>query len=342
MKRLCVFALAALLLLSGCTPAAPEEPELRRFEASFLELFDTVTTIVGYAPEEADFRQEVETLKETLTTYHRLFDIYNSYEGLNNLKTINDNAGVAPVRVDEKIIDLLTVAQELYESSGGKMNVAMGSVLSLWHESREAGINDPENAALPDRDALAEAGKHRDFSGVVIDREASTVYLPDPQQKLDVGAIAKGYALEQACKDISLPMIVSLGGNVRVVGQKPDGSPWVVGVQNPDDQGEYLHTLYTPTGSVVTSGDYQRYYTVSGKKYHHIIDPETGYPADRYRAVTVLCPDSGLADGLSTALFTMSIEEGTALLEKYNASAMWVMPNGEIQYSQHFSEAIRT
>lgn len=102
MKRFCIFALALALLLAGCTAAGPKEPALRRFEASFLELFDTVTTIVGYAPEEADFRQEVEALKETLSTYHQLYDIYNSYEGLSNLKTINDNAGIAPVRVDAK------------------------------------------------------------------------------------------------------------------------------------------------------------------------------------------------------------------------------------------------
>lgn len=341
-NRCFLLALVLALLLAGCGQKDPAGTPMHRYEASFLELFDTVTTVVGYAPDEETFLTEVGTLKAELQEYHQLYDIYNTYDGRNNLKTINDNAGAAPVQVDAKILDLLALAGELYESTGGRMNAAMGSVLRLWHESREAGINDPENAALPDPEALAEARKHCDFSGVVIDREASTVYISDPMQSLDVGALAKGYALEQACRDITLPMIVSLGGNVRVVGEKPDGSPWVVGVQDPENQAEYLHTLYAKEGSVVTSGDYQRYYTVDGKRYHHIIDPETGYPVDRYRAVTVLCSDSGLADGLSTALFTMSIEEGKALLARCHASAMWVLPNGGIEYSQHFSEAIRT
>lgn len=317
-------------------------PKQKRFEASFLELFDTVTTVVGYGETEEDFLREVESLKARLEVYHQLYDIYGEYDGISNLKTINDNAGIAPVKVDSRIIDLLEFSRELYEVTGGKVNVAMGSVLSLWHDSREAGIQDPENAALPDPAALEEARKHCGFENVVIDRAASTVYITDPMQSLDVGAVAKGYALEQACRDMTVPMIVSMGGNVRTVAPKPDGSDWVVGIQDPQGGESYLHTLYVGKGAVVTSGDYQRYYTVDGVRYHHIIDPETGYPVNRYRAVTILCPDSGLADGLSTALFTMTREEGQALLETYGAEAMWVLPDGTMMYSAGFLDAVRT
>lgn len=341
MKRILTVLAAFSLLLAGCTSDAATQPKLKRFDATFLDLFDTVTQIVGYAENEDIFLAEAETIRGRLQEYHELYDIYHTYAGLNNLKTVNDNAGIAPVEVDARIIDLLNLAGELYEKSGGAVNVAMGSVLKLWHASREAGINDPLSAALPDTQDLNDTAGHCDFSGVAIDRVNSTVYLPDQKQSLDVGAIAKGYALERVCAELDLPMIVSLGGNVRAVGAKPDGTPWIVGVDDPNSDG-FLHTLYVPGGSVVTSGDYQRYYTVDGVRYHHIIDPQTLYPAVRYRAVTVLCESSGIADGLSTALFNMSTEDGEALLDTYSASAMWVLPDGTIRYSARFSEAIRT
>ncbi|HIY08475.1 MAG TPA: FAD:protein FMN transferase [Firmicutes bacterium] len=345
MKRMRWIPLLLAAVLAGCSPAAAvsgENGELQRYEASFLDLFDTVTSVVGYAPSEEEFRQTVEQLHDRLEEYHQLYDIYNLYDGVANLKTINDNAGVAPVMVDGRILDLLEFSQQVYQESGGQVNVAMGSVLSLWHQYREAGIEDPENAQLPPEDQLEEARNHCSMEGVVIDREASTVYLPDSQQSLDVGAVAKGYALERVCQEMAgTPMIVSLGGNVRAVAPRPDGSPWVIGVQDPDGGEEFLHRVEVGTGSVVTSGDYQRYYTVDGIRYHHIIDPETGYPANRYRAVTILCQDSGWGDGLSTALFTLPQEEGERLLQAHDAQAMWVLPDGSMTYSAGFEEYIQ-
>lgn len=126
-----------------------------------------------------------------------------------------------------------------------------------------------------------------------------------------MGAIAKGYAVEQVCRQAPAGLLVSVGGNVRATGPKADGQPWVVGIQSPDGDGEdFLHTLELSQGSVVTSGDYQRYYTVDGVRYHHIIDPETGYPADSgLKSVTVISADHLLADALSTALFVAGPEE---------------------------------
>ncbi len=345
LKKRILPLLLALLLLAGCgagQTAAPNSP--KRYEASYLTLFDTVTTIVGYSDREEDFRAAAQAIHDDMLTYHQFYDIYNDYEGLNNLKTINDNAGVAPVQVDQKIIDLLLFCKELYTVTDGKVNVAMGSVLSLWHDARTLGIEDPDSAALPHHDALLEADRHTSFEGVVIDEQASTVYLSDPAQRLDVGAVAKGYAVERVCEAAPKGLLISVGGNVRATGPKPlDDAPWVVGVQNPEgDKSDYLHTIYVKDVSVVTSGDYQRYYTVDGVAYHHIIDPATLYPAKLWKAVTVLCPDSGLADGLSTALFTLPQAEGQALLDRFEAQAMWVDLEGNLLYSPGFQDYIRT
>lgn len=337
--------LLALLLLCGCTaaPAKTGETASKRYEATFLTLFDTVTTIVGYAETEADFTATAQAIHDDLLEYHQLYDIYNEYEGMNNLKTVNDHAGEAPVSVDRKIIDLLLFSKDLYTRTGGKVNIAMGSVLSLWHDARELGVQYPDEAALPDRDALERAAAHTDINSIQIDEEKDTVFFSDPEVRLDVGAIAKGYAVQQVCGSAPAGLLISVGGNVCATGPKPEtGQPWVVGIQNPDAPEEYLHTIYVEDFSVVTSGDYQRYFTVDGVAYHHIIDPDTLFPADYWRSVTILCPDSGLADALSTALFTLPQQEGQALLDAFGAQAMWVRPDGSILYSPGFREHIRT
>ena len=340
MKRILALALC-VLLLTGCT--GPKEPEKKQYTATFLTLFDTVTSIVGRADSEEAHMAVAQAIHNELLIYHQLFDIYNDYEGINNLKTVNDNAGAAPVVVDRAIIDLLLSCKEYYELSGGLVNVAMGSVLVLWHEARNDGLDDMANAYLPDSEKLAAAAEHMDFSQVVIDEAASTVFISDPEMRLDVGAVAKGWSAQRIAETAPAGLLISVGGNVIATGPKDEnGTPWRVGVQNPDGGESYLHTLNITGGSVVTSGDYQRCYLVDGKIYHHIIDPETLYPSEYWRSVTILCEDSGLADALSTALFLLPYEEGLALAEKCGAQAMWVNEAGEQFYTPGFAEYIRT
>ena len=158
-----------------------------------------------------------------------------------------------------------------------------------------------------------------------------------------VCAVAKGWSVQRAAEEAPSSLLISVGGNVCATGPKEaNGTPWVVGIQNPDGSDQYLHTLYLTKGSLVTSGDYQRAYVVDGELYHHIIDPGTLYPSTLWRSVTILCDDSGLADALSTALFLLPQEEGQALLEKTGAEALWVNREGEIFYSPGFRDHIRT
>ena len=341
MRRLLCLLCVCCLLLTGC--AGQLAAEKKQYNATFLDVFDTVTTIVGRAESQEAFTADAHAVHDALLEYHQLFDIYNDYEGINNLKTVNDNAGTAPVVVDRKIIDLLLDCKAYYELTGGKVNVAMGSVLYLWHVARNDGLNDPVHASLPDADALTAAAEHTDMACVIIDEAASTVYLSDPDMRLDVGAVAKGWALQRVCETAPKSLLISVGGNVCPTGPKDEaGTPWVVGVQDPDGGDSYLHTLYTTANSMVTSGDYQRAYVVDGQLYHHIIDPLTLYPSAYWRSVTIVCPDSGLADALSTALFLMPQAEGQALLDQCKAEALWVDADGNLFYSPGFADYIRT
>ena len=340
MFRKMISLVLAVILLTGCTPPK-QEVEKKQYQASFLTLFDTVTTILGYAQTEEEFEKITDEIYANLEKYHKLFDIYNDYE-VNNIKTINDQAGIAPVEGDSAIIELLLDCKEYYQMTGGKVNIAMGSVLNLWHEAREEGINDPMNASLPELSELQEAALHCNIEDVIIDEAASTVYIKDSKLRLDVGAIAKGWATEKVCREAPEGLLVSVGGNVRATGPKPENIPWVVGIQSPwGDNSEYVHTLYVNRESVVTSGDYQRYYTVDGEIYHHLIDPETLYPGKQWKAVSVVCEDSGLADALSTALFLMSKEEGEKILDQHEAYAMWIASKEEIYYSDGFETVIK-
>jgi thiamine biosynthesis lipoprotein len=288
--------------------------------------FDTPITFQATCSED-DFVKYSDIVKQVFTENNALFDQYNSYEGTVSILDVNENAADSPVAVDEKVIELLQLAKEMH-ALNPKFDVAQGKLLSLWHDAREA-----DTPYVPDADAIAAAIDPLGMDGLVIDEENSTVYFEDAGMALDLGAVAKGYtaqlakeALEEAgCTE----GFINAGGNVVLIGHKADDKPWVVGIQNPDGNSSIVTvTLENPT-SLVTSGDYQRYMEVDGVRYSHIIDVETGYPADYMRSVTVLNDDSALADGLSTVLFSMSLEDGMTLCKENGYEAIWILEKGQ-------------
>lgn len=339
MKRLCSIVLVCCLLLGGCTVLPTSKAP---YTETFLDVFDTVTTVIGRAESAEAFRKTAEAVHKDLKRYHTLFDIYHDYDGVANLKTVNDNAGVRPVTVDPIILDLLTDCKTYYRLTEGRVNVAMGSVLDLWHDARTAAEHDPSNATIPTMETLRAAAEHSDMDAVVIDREAGTVYITDAETRLDVGAVAKGWATQKVAENAPSGMLISVGGNVCATGPKTeDGTPWVVGIQDPNDTNNNLHTVAVSGGCVVTSGDYQRTYTVNGTSYHHIIDPQTLLPSTYWRSVSIVCEDSGLADALSTGLFLMDHTQGEALAKQCGADVLWVAADGTEYMTAGFQSNVK-
>lgn len=328
MKKTIVTILAALLI-SGC---AGSQDELQKYSSTTTESgFDTPITLIAYTEDEKTFQTFFKQMKKDFLHYHQLFDKYHDYPGINNIKTINEQAGIAPVRVDASIMKMLKLAKQYYEASGHQIDVTMGSVLDIWHDARDAGTRLNEHGksgVLPDLQKLKEAKKHTGFAYLNIDEQAQTVYLTNSAVQLDVGAIAKGYATEQVAKSLKKKglkhAIINAGGNVRLIGSKPKDEKWSIGIQSPnlEDSGSLASIEVQKDYSFVTSGDYQRYYLVDHKMIHHIIDPDTLMPADHQRAVTVIAKDSGVADALSTTLFTLSYEEGLKLINKLKKDGM--------------------
>ena len=343
MKRLIPLILAICFLASASLAADQEAPVYHKYSYVFFETFDTVITILGYAEDKSVFDRAVKEAEAHFQRYHKLFDQYHPYEGINNMYTLNNQAAKAPVKVPEPLFDLLTFCKEMQPRMNGTVNVAMGAVLSLWHDAREAAESGPEPAKLPEMAALMEAAKHTNMGDVVLDAEKQTVFFADEKLKLDVGAVAKGYATELVAQQMLQGelshFIINAGGNVRTGNPPLDGrANWGVGVQDPDAailspaDSDVIELLYMHNMSSVTSGDYQRYYVVDGTRYHHIISPDTLMPASFMRSVTVLTEDSGLADMLSTALFLMPQEEGAAFLQGFGQTveALWILNDGSV------------
>lgn len=335
-----ILSLSLIFTLASCAA----EAEGKRFSKSFFDLFDTASTIVAYDESQADFNNNFKMVFDEIEVYSQLFDIYKDYEGVVNLKYVNENAGKAPVKVDERIIQLLNFGVEAYSRTNGYVNICMGSVLSVWHSARENANKSPENAKLPDMNMLNEKSKHTDISNLSIDFRNNTVFFKDSEMSLDVGAIAKGYVAEKICSFITENNIwqsatVSIGGNLKTIGSKGNQA-FAIGIESPKANGQYLSTVFVSNGkSVVTSGDYQRYFTVNGKRYCHIIDKNSLMPADKNSSVTVITSNSADADMYSTALFLMNAEDGKTLVDSTEGvEAIWVKSDGKIIRSSGFKK----
>ncbi len=303
--------------------------------------FDTLCRLDAYVKDEAEFDTYYEKMVALFSYYNDLFDIYNDYEGLNNLKTINDNAGIAPVSVDPLIIEMIDLAKELNDLSEGAFDITDGAILKVWHEYRDRGKIENNNGnygAIPSQDELDAKEDLHGFEYIEIDRENNTVFISDPDVSLDVGGIAKGFAAEKVAQELEAIGLkygsVNAGGNQRLIGTKPDGTGFNVGIQDPRGNGLIAVVNDQSAVSVVTSGDYQNYYIGQGDiRYAHIIDPKTNWPATYYYSVSVVCKDSGLADCLSTAFFVLDYEDGLELIEKVNTRydqdiiVVWVSEN---------------
>jgi len=317
-----------ILLLSACTD------NYERYSTIYAGRFDTNITFIAYAQSQLTFSAASAAAYAIIELDSKLFDIYNDHEGINNLKTINDNAGIQPVAVDDVLLDLLEFAVEVYELTDGVVNVAMGPVLKIWHEYREQ-----NNGTLPSLDILRENAALMNINDMAIDRQNSTVFLTQTGMSLDVGAIAKGFtarrALEAAKAAGITSALINMGGDVAAFGKPMDGrNRWAIGIQDPflvEGQRFIMDTVYVNGMALASSGNYERFFIVDGVNYSHIIDPETLFPAMRFAQATVLYQDAALAEALSTALFILPLSQGQKLLEKVGAEGMWVTLDGTIE-----------
>lgn len=374
--------LGLLVNLTGCPQTAQEGDNKKAKGMVYYSFFDTVSYVYSYSGDtQGDFEANCNEVSEILDKYHKLFNIYYDFAGVTNLKTINDNAGGEPFKVDSELIDFLLYAKELYTLTNGEMNIMMGAVLRPWHDARTnksfeglyceycgrfSAAEDCVDGKCPQSDpdhpgdeakkcqrpivtfeyAIEKGSKHISFESLEIDPVNNTVRITDPEASIDVGALGKGYATEMAAQHLKNKnvngYVLNIGGNIRIVGTKTDGTGWLTGIKDPKAPNEkYASYITIANTSCVTSGDYERFFSVGGKQYHHIIDKDTGLPAEYFSSVTIITENSGLADCLSTALFCMSYEDGLELVSSLkNVDVLWIFPNGEMKMTDGYKSLV--
>ena len=302
MKRL-ILCLFALLLLSGCR--AKETAHSASFFAC-----DTVVTVTAYAPQET-----VDATARVCADYEAILS--KTVEG-SDVWNLNRAKG-APVEVHPETAALLRLAVEIGTESEGAFDATIAPVSALWDFSA-----DP---ALPDEAALQQAAARVDYRNISID--GNTVTLQNDAE-IDLGGIAKGYIADRVAESLRgqgvASACINMGGNVVVIGTKPDGSPWSIGVRDPNGTADQsAEVLKLSDAAVVTSGTYERYFELDGVRYHHILDPNTGMPVQNGLAsVTIIGTESALCDALSTACFVLGEEKSRPLLERYGADAIFI------------------
>lgn len=258
---------------------------------------------------------------------------------------INKNAGLSEVQVSSDVLYVLNRAKYFSEISDGAFDITIGPVAKLW------GIF-TDKAKIPSKEEITYALKFTGYEDISINNGLGSVMLKKAGESVDLGAIAKGYAADKVIdiyKQYNIESaFVNLGGNVMVLGTKPDGTPWRIGIQNPIlERGLCLGAVNAIGKTIVTSGDYVRYIEKDNKKYHHILDPRTGYPADsRLISTTIVSEKSIGADAISTAIFILGLDEGMKLINSMkDMEAIFITKNKEIHVTEglkkdfHFFDA---
>lgn len=244
-----------------------------------------------------------------------------------DIQKLNADAGRDWTELSENTMEILAMAQDVAEKSGGAFDITIAPVSRLWDF-------DSERNTVPDETLLSEMLANVDYTALRLDPETNTASLKKLANAVDLGAMGKGAACDAAIEAYEKAgadaAIVSVGGSVGVYGKKASGALWSIAVRDPKTSGT-LGAVSISAGFISTSGSYEKCFKQDGVTYHHLLDPETGYPAESgLVSVTVLSDSGALSDALSTACFILGLEDGTALLEKYGAEGIFIDENDRI------------
>ena len=320
-----IIALLLALLLFAFAGCQPQPKPLARTDY----LLDTVVTLTLYGAREED-------LDAAFAEIRRLSDLLDAYSPISDLGRLQAAAGQAPVTLSPETMELLAFAKTMYEKTGGYLDVTVGPLIDLW-DIRNGGH-------YPTAEELAAARDLLGMDDLILDEANGTAYLARPGMRVDLGALAKGYIADKV-KALLLNCgvksgVIDLGRNILLIGEKAGGAAFSIGVQSPSSSRELLRVLALKDRSLVTSGTYERFFEHDGRRYHHVLDPFTGFPADtNLSAVTILSGSSLWGDALSTACLLLGVEQGMALVDSIpDIEALFVRTDGTVVTSPGFPE----
>ncbi len=322
LKTRSIVQLAVLCCLVTALVGCSSFQNRRLVEKISYGVMDTDVTIKAYG------RNAEVAIDAAFDEINRLDALLSAHDPDSEIWAVNRNAGVSPVEVSRDTLYVVERALYFAQITGGAFDPTILPVMSLW------GFGKP-TASVPRPSELADALKLVDYRKVLVDSESSTVFVTDYGMGLDLGGIAKGYAVDKMAevmrtKNVS-SFLINAGGNTLTQGTKPDGSLWRVAVTDPKNPEEFIGVMPSKDLAIVGSGDYQRFFIEEGVRYHHIIDPKTGYPVRGIHGTAVFLPSSTDADALSTSLFVLGPDAGDEILAKFEgAGVIYVVEDGNM------------
>jgi thiamine biosynthesis lipoprotein len=319
------------LLVSGCTK------EDRMYKESRI-VMDTVCSITVLS----NSRQKAaEAIEAGFHEIKKLEQLINFYSTDSEITAINRASGSHPVQVSRETMDIVKKAIEIAEFTEGVFDPTIGPLIKLWGFAGRKG-----QPAIPREDAIIDTLKLIDYKKIKINEPVSEIFLEQKGMEIDLGGIAKGYAADRAIESIKAQGIkaalVAVAGDIKAFGVKENSHPWKVGVQNPrgEKKEEIIFSLHLRDRAISTSGDYQRFFIERGKRYHHIINPVTGYPATEVMSVSVISSDGYVADSLSTAVFILGPRRGIEFLESARLDGVIIDIHKKIFFTKNLKGSV--
>lgn len=264
---------------------------------------------------------EIQRIENLLTTFHED----------SQTNQVNRFAGIKPVIVDQEFIALVNRSKKISAITQGAFDISYGSIdKSLWNF-------DKHMTSLPDAATARQLVRLINYNNVITDVEAGTVFLKEEGMRIGFGGIGKGYAAERAkqvLKDCGVQNgIVNAAGDLTTWGYQPDGKPWTIGIVSPDGLNQPFSWLNITGMSVATSGNYEKYVMIGGKKYSHTIDPKTGLPVHGIKSVTIICPNAEIADAMATPVMIMGTRVGLDMINQVKGIACIIIDESDSVYT---------
>ncbi|EKD34882.1 MAG: ApbE-like protein lipoprotein [uncultured bacterium] len=323
----CIIAILAVILIRSAQ-------QKRLFKESRTALYTMVSITVLSSSEE----KARKAINEAYEELERLGRLLNFYADDSELSLINKNAGVKPVQVSKDTLEIIQAAIFAGDETEGGFDVTVGPIVKLWDFNKKT---------LPTAALVEEILPLVGYKNIVVDGPASTVYLKKAGVQIDLGGIIKGFAADKAVEILKKngidDGIVAVAGDIRTFGRQPDGKPWRIGIQNPRQEGDddqLLATVDLATQGISTSGDYQRFFIEDGVRYHHLLNPKTGFPERLCRSVTVIAPTATMTDAFATGIFILGPEKGLAALKRLGMDGVIVADNGQILMTDTIKHAV--
>ncbi|MFC1624382.1 FAD:protein FMN transferase [Candidatus Omnitrophota bacterium] len=309
------YYLLILLFLTGCGRTS-------LFKETRI-LMDTFVEVSFFSHEE---KVAKEAMKETFNEIERIEGLFNRHNEESELSKINKSAGRKEVAIHPELFKIIERAIHYSKVSEGSFDITVAPLVDLWSSARK-------NNLIPEEEVTERALEHVGYKNIVIDKESSSIRFLDDGLKIDLGGIVKGYAADRA-KELLLSKgienaLINIGGNIFALGNPPGKKSWHIGIQHPRDKNKIIYRLSLKNRAVSTSGDYERFFILNGKRFSHIIDPVSGRPSEGIVSVTVIADSAEASDALSTIVFVMGVEKGLRLMESFKGVEVFIFDKDE-------------